>query len=314
MKIPTLLGLALLITALALGMMLYFYQKNLEQEQKPLFEPKKIQIVNISDTQATIVWWSDKPAIAQVIFGSNDLKKIGTDNRDRDEPKEHAVHFVTLKDLKPDTLYKYQIKSSKFLYPDQPMNFKTAKTLEQNQKATLQKPIKGTVLNTNLNPIDEALVFLKIDEAQDIASFTSTSGNFVIPLADLRSKSLENYYEISNPISATLLITKGDLTSEVQITLPGELQTLPPITIGQNINLKEYLASTSARLKKQTDLENPEIVNKFDLNGDKKVNSLDLAEVFDLYNSNQKDKKADFNSDGKIDQQDIDIISKALDI
>lgn len=314
MKIPTLLGLALLITAIALGSMIYLYQQNLDQKDQSLFSPKKIEVLNISDTSVTIVWQTDSKTTGQIIYGpSQTLDKTQTDNRDKKEIREHVVHFVTLKDLKPDTKYFYQIKSSNFLFPKKPLDFKTAKTIENSTETALNKPIQGTVLNINLNPIDEALVFLKIEDASDLATFSSTAGNFIIPLTDLRTRDLGSYYQITREIPASLQIVKGDLISSVEITLPLN-QILPPLTLGQNINLKDFIASESSRVKKQKELESPELVNKFDLNFDGKVNSLDLAKVIDLYNSKQKDKKADFSQDGVIDQKDIDIISKALSL
>lgn len=315
MKIPTLLGLALLITAITLGVMLYLHRENQNRQTKPLLAPKKIQVVNITDTSVTIVWQTDTETEGQIIFGTAlNLNQTRNDNRDKNEPRNHLVHFVTLNGLSADTKYYYKIKSSAFSFPDQSLDFKTAKKIGQpeNDFLKLNKPIQGTVLNTNLNPIDEALVFLKIEDASDLATFTSTAGNFIIPLTDLRSASLENYYDIGDKKQAALLIEKGDLSSEVDITLP-LTQILPPITIGQNINLTNYLSSKKTPSQpKQNDLEKPENVSRFDQNSDGKVNSLDLAKVTDLYNSKQKDKKADFNGDGAIDQIDVEILSKTL--
>lgn len=312
MKIPTLLGLALLLTAITLGVMISLYQQNLNRENKPQFAPKQIKVLNISDTSVSIVWQTDLKTEGEIVYDtSQNLKHIESDNRDKDEIKQHLIHFVTLRDLKPDTKYFYKIKSESFLFPDQSLDFKTAKTIPDQQDNSLNKPVQGTVLNTNLNPVDEALVFLKIEDASDLATFTSTAGNFIIPVTDLRTKDLSNFYPITQKIPATLQIIRGDLSSNVDITLPLD-QILPPLTLGQNINLKDYIASESARVRKLKELQSPEIVNKFDLNGDGKVNSLDLASVIDLYNSKQKDKKADFNQDGAVDQKDIDIISKAL--
>lgn len=313
MKIPTLLGLALLITAITLGVMLYLNQDNQKQQTIPLYNPQKIQVVNISDTQLSIVWQTSNQVPGQIIYGqSYNLNNLQNDNRDKTEVKQHLVHFVTLKNLKPDTKYYYQIKSGPFTYPDKYLDFKTAKKLNETKDPSLNKPIQGTILNTNLNPVDEALVFLKIEDAQDIATFTSTAGNFIIPLTDLRTTSLETLYKITDKQSAQLLITRAEISSLVDITLPLQTTVLPPLTLGQNINLKNYTGNQVNKTKKQTDLETPEQIAKFDQNKDGKVNSLDQAKVTDLYNSNQFDKKADFNLDSRVDQQDIEIISQAL--
>lgn len=315
MKIPTILGMALLITAIVLGVMIYFYKQGITQKSELNSLPKKIQVVNLSDTSATIVWQTDQKSPGQIAYGpSQDLNMIKNDNRDKDEPKDHLIHFVTLTGLAPNTKYYFKIKiGENFFYPDKSLDFKTASTLDESQNSSLNKPIHGTILNTNLNPVDEALVFLKIDDAQDYATFTSTAGNFIIPLTLLRTKDLNSYYQLTQQTPALLFITRGELSSNVELSLPLENQVLPPLTLGQNINLKEFLKLQSQKASIQKQLEkSPDLVNKFDLNNDGKVNSLDLAKVIDLYNSKQTDKKADFNSDGAVNQQDIDTISQTL--
>lgn len=312
-KIPTLLGLSLLITALVLGIFIYIYNQNVQTEQKELFTPSEVEVINLNSNQATIIWWTDKPTVGKVTFGTgNSLNQLQADNRDISETRTRQVHFVTLRNLQPETSYKYQIISNGFNFPDKPLTFQTAKALEES---TSNQPIRGSVLNTNLNPIDEALVFIRIENAAKMATFTSTAGNFIIPLKELRTADLSSPFPLNSTTPATLTIKKGNLQSEVQISLPLEdSQLLPPLTIGQNINLQDLLIQ--APQSNNSGSATP--VESVDLNGDGKTNSLDLA-IITQNNGKQVTtitdeaiKKADINKDGTIDKKDSDLLLSSL--
>ncbi len=305
-KIPTLLGLSLLITAIALGVFIYIYQLNLKNNQRSLYSPEEITVTNLQSDQATVTWWTETPTISQVTFAEDqNLKDIQKDNRDYTQIKERQVHFVTLRNLKPNTNYYFQVMANGIKYPDKLMSFKTAPPLEET---TENKPIRGSVLNTNLNPIDEALVIVQIDNAAEMTTFTSTAGNFIIPLKELRTADMSSVFKIDSPIAAKLIIKKGQIKSQVDLTLPlNESQLLPPLTLGQNINLKDLLSQI-------TPISKQSLPTSYDINSDGVTNSLDLAiitqnngkKISDL--KDETAKKADLNKDEVIDKKDSDLL------
>jgi hypothetical protein len=316
MKIPTILGLALIITTVSLGIVLLYSQNKAAGEEKTRIEPKEIQVLNISDTQATVIWQTNSPAIGRIAYGtSSSLDNTASDNRDRTSVQEHQIHFVTLRQLNPETTYYYKVLSNGHSFPSEFKSFKTAKKLAEKLE---NKPIRGSVLNINLNPIDEALVFLEIDNAQEFATFTSTAGNFILPLTQLRTQDLAYPFSINSNTQAKLIIKKGNLTSEVNLTLPlPNNQLLPPLVIGQNIDLKDLITHSTTEAKPLDQTSSPK-ENKFDLNSDNKTNSLDLAIVLDHFgqsvgnNAEEQLKKSDLNGDAKIDQKDIDLLTLNL--
>jgi hypothetical protein len=309
-KIPTLLGLSLLITALILGIFIFFYRQNLLHQQRTLYAPKELNVTNLFAEQVTITWWSDTPTTGQVAYGTNvSLNDIQNDNRDLQEIKTHHVHFVTLRNLKPDTTYKYQIIANGIRFPEKPLTFKTAIALENS---TQNRPLRGSVLNVNLNPIDEALLTIKIDGAADMSTFASTAGNFIFPLKELRTTDLTAPFAIESTTPATLIIKKGSLESQVKLNLPlNESDLLPPLTIGQNIDL-------SSILTQMTEPPQTSQSANYDLNGDGKTNSLDLAIITQNNGKKVTDiqddsiKKADLNKDETIDKKDSDLLLTTL--
>lgn len=308
MKIPTVFGLVLIITSLSLGLIFYSFQKTNDHNLKQSSTPQNIKIFNLTGNQASITWQTNLTTEGEVEL-NGDQKNLKRDDRDLNTPTPHQVHFVTLKNLNPNTKYTYKIKSGNFYYPDYNLEFETLPQINtDNLLSEKNKFLRGTILNTNLNPIDEALVILKIDGAQEIASITGISGNFILPLHILSADGT-NFLEIDSTLPATILVEKSTLKSNISLNLPLENPNLPPFTIGQSFNLSEYLQT----LKRPS---NPESLHTdisiYDLNSDGTLNSLDSAIVSDNINRKFIDKKADLNNDGKVDQKDLNLILKSL--
>lgn len=311
MKIPTLLGIAMVITLVALGGLYYYYAPDPKPDAD--FQVSNLQVVNISNTSATVVWQTSSPATGEVEFGQfEQLSEKSSDNRDRTQPQARSVHFVTLNKLKPNTSYSYKIKNNDTPYPDKALGFKTA-NIPEAKAADLTfsfiKPLKGTVLNTNLNPIDESLIFLKIPGVQDLATFSSTAGNFILPLKSILNKELDKVFIVPPDSLADLTIIKGSFKSDVKIKISKDTINLPPIPIGANLDLTNFKSPTITKITFKGDQI------EFDFNGDSKINSLDMAILREAAGSargTDTQSRFDINGDGIIDQKDIDIFSKAL--
>ena len=322
MKIPTLLGLSLLVIIGGVGVITYLYINRQLFNSKNSLNPKNIQVVNITDTSATIMWQTDQKTTGALQFSNSPvLDKEQNDDRDKLNLQPHLIHFVTLKNLTDQTSYFYKIKANDSTYPSSNLNFKTApKLVDEQPQLPNNQSIQGTVLDNNLQPIDEALVFLKIKDASVLAVVTTTGGNFLIPLTILRTQDFTKPFIITPKLAANLEIVKGDQKSVVNLNLPLDSPALPPMLLGQDLNLIGYQASASAYLKvgssgipatASTILKTPPL-NKFDLNGDGKVNTIDLATLLANLGKNPKNPRADLNGDGVVDSKDFSLMKQAL--
>lgn len=315
MKIPTLLGITLIIAIIGSLVYWFFYRQTIPLGQQ--IQVKELQAVNISDTSTTLVWQTNTPAFGEVNYGQT--QKLGlkaSDNRNRFDPKPRLTHFVTITNLKPDTQYFYKISSDSYFYPEKAAAFKTAPAIDPSNDLEFSfiKPLKGTILNTNLNPIDESLIFIKIPGAQNLATFSSTSGNFILPLKLVLSEDLSQVFFIPEGTPAKLSIKKGDLTSEVKILISDKTINLPPIPIGNNLDLENFQPQSITKISfgERTQI-------KLDFNNDSKINSLDLAMLRAQINSRgtpstENLNRYDVNPDGILDQKDIDAFSKTLQV
>lgn len=316
MKIPTLLGLSMLAVAIALGVLLYFLNhRTAPVQNSQAVEPKNIQVVNVSDTSASIIWQTDSPSDGLVSWGeTSDLGSSQNDLRDNDQPTPHLVHMVTLNSLNPSSTYYFKVRSNLSFYPEENLSFKTTPSDSSEDKLS-NKTVFGVILDTNLSPIDEALIVLKTDQTSDLATITTSSGNFLLPLINLKTKDLSNNFIIGDKLAASLLVYSKRGLDTVKFTLPLEDKPLPKIILGQDNDFTALTATISAQLK-STEASPSANVNPFDINGDGSVNTYDLSILLQNFGKKYSDplfnKGADLNSDGIVNQQDLDILKKAL--
>lgn len=297
--IPTLLGLAILILGLAGGVILATKPGllGLQTKAAPTSTPTNINIVNISDTSASVCWQTDQliSGFIQADTNPNNRKMVFQDDRDLQGPQNHKLHFVTLIKLSPNTVYYFKIKSGSSTYPTgDPLSFKT----EPSAISFSHQPIIGIVLDSNLQPVDEAIITLQIPGTQKLATITKAAGNFILPLTQIK---------IEDHTQATLSAFNTQASSQVLLTLPLKDQTLTPITLGKDLDLAFKIASPTATEP------------QYDLNGDGVINSLDRSIVLKSFgplrpeaSKNPQNRGADLNRDGIVDQKDLDIIDHLI--
>jgi len=295
-KIPTLLGLGILVTGVALGVFLVTNNQFLGLQTKagPSLVPKNITIANISDTSASVFWQTDQANTGFIQAGLSSLLDTSfKDDRDAQNPQPHQLHFVTLTKLKPSTTYYFKVTSGSLSYPSSPLSFQTSSTLAPSGT----QPIIGTVIDSSLVPIPEALVVLDIPGAQKLATITKIAGNFILPLAELKTADLNTNFDISTLSGINLTVFNLEKTSH--LTFPLASSSLPAITLGKDLNITPQ-ADPSA---------SPPI---YDLNSDGIINALDRVEVINNLGKKMKNKKTDLNNDGVVDQKDVDLINLAI--
>lgn len=312
LRIPTLLGLAILIIGLVGGVFLATQGQVGSFRTKAATEgmPQNITVANISANSVSI-YWQTKEAVPGFIQAglSPSLGLVFRDERDPQAPKPHKLHFVTLNNLTPDTTYYYKISSGPTLYPaNKTLSFKTAPAypFSKEEQFNQGQPVIGTVIDLNSNPIDEALVVLEIPGAQNLATITKVAGNFVVPLKNLYNQTLDKAFTTQEAsLSATL--TVFNLQSSSKVILPLPVKTiLPPVTLGKDVDLTTFFTASPSASRAPI---------KYDLNKDGVVNALDASIIFKNFgpvkktSNNLEAKEADLNQDGVVDQKDIEIIS-----
>lgn len=293
-KIPTVLGLGIIIAGIAVGTVMVLREQTFISQASPDATAQNITVTNITDTQVTISWQTSVPTTSFVTFGiTNPNEQTVLDDRDTKIPQAYSLHYVTLKNLLPKTTYQYKITSGKIQSETGKVTTATPLKLQ-----TGFRPIVGSVLDGD-KPLNEGIAYLSIANATTQSFLIKSSGNFLIPVSQIRKTDLSGSFPTAEDTVAKLTIVSANKQATAIFKLGSFDKGLPSISLGENLDLLEV-----------SDLD------KYDLNGDGRVNTTDYAII--LQNAGNppaggpQNPKADLNSDGVVDQKDLDLMLKQI--
>lgn len=301
-KIPTLLGMGVLLVGVVASLLLLRHNQNLQIQATRSKMPKNITVANLSANSATLYWQTDEPSPGLVKASpSSFLGQTFLDERDLKSAQPYNWHFVTLNNLSPDTTYYYKVISGPITFPQkEPLTFKTASSLSPSD----HQAVIGTVLDSSLQPAKEALVTLEIPGAQALAAITKYSGNFILPLSEIRTGNLNDNFDMNSIKSARLTVEDSLSRSQVNIPLPLTEAVLPPIIMGKDLDL----TVPNSFFPKPTKA----VETSYDFNGDGVINSLDISLLRNNLDRRAADKKFDINGDGVVNIKDLDLTLKSF--
>lgn len=207
-KIPTILGLLILLASIAGGF--FFINKSSFQLQNKgtSSAPKNVVISNIQDNQFNVSWTTDEKTSGAIKYNEqSDLKKLAKDDRDQrsGEIGEFYLHYVTIKNLQPIKTYYFKIKSGNKLYGNNSSNY-TVTTGPSLGSAGEAKIISGNILNPDSSQAKEVIVFISSTNMSPISTLTDNHGRWAIFLNKSRTPDF-SAYAIFDP-EATILNIK----------------------------------------------------------------------------------------------------------
>ncbi len=303
LRIPTILGLAIILGGLGTGVSLVLQNQYLVAKATPETQPKNITVSNIEDTSVVISWQTDTPTLGFVTIGQkSDSSETILDDRDQSVPQPRKIHLVTVRNLIPATVYQYRIISGK---NKSEVAFVTtaASTLAENGF----KPIVGSVLE-NGKSLSEGIANLTISGAVMQVSLIKDFGNFIIPIAKLRQTDLQGVFQPTKQMAAKLNVFSPAGVATVIFNLTDDGRPLPTIKIGDNLDLTVPIVPPK---NQNSDLD------KFDLNSDGLINASDYTIVLKNLGKNPKEKRADITGpegkpNGIVDQLDLTAMSQKI--
>lgn len=270
-----LLPILILGLGIIVGLYLVSQQTHLFSKASTSPEPRNIKITNLSDNSFSLVWTTTQKVPGFITYGTSEtLGMIAHDDRDNQGPSSRFTHHVTLKDLDPQATIFYNVNSGGkvFKLEGKPYAQKTALTLSQTPP--LPKPIIGKILSYDGKPVDEAIVYISINDSQVLSGYTRDNGNWLITLNTARSQDLSNYFDLK--IGDKMEIEANDqsgFTTKQSVNYQEGTNT--PIELKLPIQTSTPMGQSNLQLvrdnfgKKGTnipgDLNKDGIVNSFDL-------------------------------------------------
>ena len=242
-RLPTILGLLLVLGAIAGGVVLIKKGPTFFLKASPTLTPNQIKITNINDTSLTVSWITDDKTSGFVKYGtdSTSLNLTAADDRDQLSNKTGNFnnHHITLKNLKPSAAYFFKIGSGGKIFdsdgqPYQVTSAKTASNPPPNDVAY------GTIIDQSNNPAEGVIVYLSLANATPASTLTKASGSWVIPLNLIRSADLSGWaiYDKEASIEEIFVQAGGLGTATVVATTKND-SPMPKITLGQNFDFRK---------------------------------------------------------------------------
>lgn len=223
-KIPTLIGVLLLVFGVAGGIVLVNREAVFKLGAAPETAPKDVRITNVTDTSFTVSWLSDKAAAGFVKWG--ETSNLGQTATADVGTRAVNAHAVTVKGLTRGKTYFFSINSGVTDYTNNGVPW-SATTLT-TQTADVSR-ISGTVLLTNGTPADNTLIYVNAPGIGEQSTVTSSSGNWIltIPVSASRKETLLDVYAQGG--------ANGIATAQVTLAAANPL---PPISLGKTYDFR----------------------------------------------------------------------------
>lgn len=237
-RIPTLLGLGVLIIGMIAGVLFLgqgfgaFSPRATAQTT-----PKNVQISNITDSGFTVSFITDDSTIGFIKYGTaaDALKLQVSDDRDQisGSVTSYTTHYISVRELQPNTPYFFTLGTGSQARFDNNGAPYTTKTAVRTGNPSPALTIYGNVLNEQNQPASGSIVYAQIDGVGQLSSLVKDSGSWSIPLSNARTSDGSGYARLDANTSVALTV-QGILASSTTATQTtvAQAQPMPALTLG----------------------------------------------------------------------------------
>ena len=306
LRIPTLLGLAIIILGTGAGVYGILGQETTNSQVSAQETPQNIVITNITHESATVSWQTPVTTFGYITFGKDATsEQTALDQRDKEGKKERKLHYVILQGLESDTTYKFKVISDKFV-SQEPLSLTTA-AASSSQNG--YKPIIGNVVLKD-EPLLSGVVYLSANSLSDQSALLGSFGSFIIPISLARKEDLTGIFQPNSESPGKLkVISEDGSMASATFNFTPDSEPLGTLTIGTEVTFDTIQKPAPSPSPKSTG--GPKV--RYDLNGDGILNASDYSIMLSNLGRNPKEKSTDLNTDGVVDQKDLKIMQDEID-
>lgn len=235
-RIPTIVGLLILIGGLVAGVILVSQRQGLGTKAGPTSSPKDVRITNLMTNNFSVSWTTDIPTTGFIKYSENPAKIQTPAGDSRDQisgtAQSYTNHYVNITGLKADTTYYFVIGSGPETYNDQGKPFQVKTGPQVIPPA--EDVINGKVLDSSNNPVNGAIVFVEPEGGGALSTVTKIDGTWRLNLTDARDSSGKVLtYDKDNTV-LSIFIQAGTNGTATAITNTSKDSPVPDITLGKN--------------------------------------------------------------------------------
>ncbi len=231
LKIPTIIGVFLLVIGLAAGVYLIQSRQVFKLGATGEASPKDVRIANINGSSFSVSWTTQVESEGFIAWGKSESSLNQTTSDEVENNK--YVHHVTIQNLELSTTYYFNINSNGDSYNNNGTKWKIT-TGPQLTSPPIISPISGSVLLEDGSPAGNTLVYIMIGGASLLSTTTSQSGNWVLPLSSLRTTDLTSFMQINEGSTIIeIFVQANSQDSSTAKIYPEGARPTPVIIIGE---------------------------------------------------------------------------------
>lgn len=247
-RIPTLLAFLFIGGVLATITMVSKYATTPTEADAGTL-PKEVVVTNITDTGFTVTWQTEKPTRGVISVSSENKPAALTffDERNtNDSTLTFTTHSVHVRELQPQTTYSFTILSSEKT-PGEKHEYEVITGPNLPLNSNQLGPSYGTVMDTNGNPADGALVYISLPGSQIVSTLVKSTGSFLLPLNLIRKEDLSAYLQVNServPMTITVKLN-GNIATATSDTLNDS--PIPEMILGQSYDFRGQQAAKNIK-------------------------------------------------------------------
>ena len=240
-KIPTILGVLILLGGLVSGVILVNSRQGLLTKAGPTEAPKNVKISNLGSSTYTVSWTTDTPVTGYLKYSENPAKITSPAGDIRDQisgtSQSYTNHYVNVTGLNPDKTVYFMIGSGSQMYDDEGKPFEIR--IGQQVIAPPEDIVNGVIVGADNNPVNGAIVYVEAEGGQTLSTMTKTDGTWRLNLAASRdSKGAVLSYDPSSSL-ISIFVQAGISGTATAITNTEKSKPVPDITLGKNQSFVE---------------------------------------------------------------------------
>jgi len=209
-----------------------------------------VRIANVRDGSFAVSWLTDLPATGQVRYGSDPSALVNVTHDDRGASAVGRTHHVTVRGLRPETIYYVALVSGEIASGDL-YRITTGPTLGIPAAHTAYGRI---VQADGVTPAAGALVYLTLfdrddrataGQAERLSTLTDANGYWAVNLGAARAKYGDAYFVYGGDDGLALETWYGPAVQAGQTLAVGQAAPAPPLVLGGG--MKVYLPLVKER-------------------------------------------------------------------
>lgn len=261
-RIPTLLGLILLLVGVAGGVYLIKNSNDLRTRASVDEVPRNVQVSNVVHDSFTVSWSTQESTLGYLRWGEDPNY---LNNTALDENNKKNTHYIQVVGLSASNEYYFEIysNSKRYVQDERPLMVKTGKKIAPKPTTEIAS---GKILTSTGLEVDKALVYANISGGNTLSDISSDNGVWLIPISNMRGRDLNNYLRINDEDNLEIFVDAGPLGTAKATVKATDADTIPPVVLGENSDFTDAAVEFSDDIPDASlNIQESQVKSTFDL-------------------------------------------------